>query len=182
MAALSLLRASRRGLILAAGGTLLAGLPGGQAGAAGRMGRLSESGPKPLPEFSFTDADGKPYGVADFAGKGLVINLWATWCPPCVAEMPALDRFHREFSPRGWQVVGLAIDGPTPVREFLAKTPVGFPIGLAGLTGTELVRALGNAQGGLPFTVVIDASGRIVQQKLGETSFDELAGWAAAMA
>ncbi|MGA0610403.1 TlpA disulfide reductase family protein [Caldimonas sp. KR1-144] len=122
-----------------------------------------------------TPAGAAPLVAASLRGKPLVLNFWASWCAPCVREMPALDRFHREFGPRGWQVVGLAIDGPTPVREFLAKTPVGFPIGLAGLTGTELVRALGNAQGGLPFTVVFDASGRIVHQKLGETSFDELA-------
>jgi thiol-disulfide isomerase/thioredoxin len=131
------------------------------------------------PQQFDTPHGGAPLVAASLRGKPLVLNFWASWCAPCVREMPALDRFHREFAPRGWQVVGLAIDGPTPVREFLAKTPVGFPIGLAGLSGTELVRALGNAQGGLPFTVVIDATGRIVHQKLGETSFDELAGWAA---
>ena len=69
----------------------------------------------------------------------------------------------------------------TGTITFYAKTPVGFSIGLAGLTGTELVRTLGNTQGGLPFTVMIDRTGRIVHQKLGETSFDELAGWAASL-
>ncbi|MDO9285925.1 MAG: TlpA disulfide reductase family protein [Aquabacterium sp.] len=117
--------------------------------------------------------------LADLRGQPLLINFWATWCAPCVREMPELDRFQRAFGPKGWRVVGLAIDGPTPVREFLARVKVGFAIGLAGLDGTELVRQLGNPQGGLPFTVMISADGRVLQRKMGETHFDELAGWAA---
>jgi thiol-disulfide isomerase/thioredoxin len=116
--------------------------------------------------------------LADLRGQPLLINFWATWCAPCVREMPELDRFHRSFGPKGWQVVGLAIDGPTPVREFLSRVKVGFAIGLAGLDGTELVRQLGNPHGGLPFTVMISADGRVLQRKMGETHFDELAGWA----
>ena len=116
--------------------------------------------------------------LADLRGKPLLINFWATWCAPCVREMPEIDRFHREFGPRGWQVLGLAIDSPTPVREFLGRVKVGFAIGLAGLDGTDLVRKLGNTQGGLPFTVMVDAQGKLMQRKMGETDFKQLAGWA----
>ena len=122
--------------------------------------------------------EGGELALASLRGKPLLINFWATWCAPCVRELPEIDRFHREFGPRGWQVLGLAIDSPTPVREFLAKVKVGFPVGLAGLEGTDLVFQLGNPQGGLPFTVMIDAGGKVLQRKLGETHFDELAGWA----
>lgn len=126
----------------------------------------------------FDRPEGGELAMATLRGKPLVVNFWATWCAPCVRELPEFDRFHREFGARGWQVLGLAIDGPTPVREFLGRVKVGFPIGLAGLDGTELVRTLGNTQGGLPFSVMIDAQGRIAQRKLGETRFDELSAWA----
>lgn len=124
-----------------------------------------------------TPAGGK-LGLAGLKGKPVLLNFWATWCPPCVKEMPELDHFHTEFSPKGWQVLGLAIDGPTPVKEFLAKVHVGFGIGLAGFGGTELAQALGNAAGGLPFSLLIDAQGRVRHRKMGATQFDELAGWA----
>ena len=128
--------------------------------------------------LSLARPEGGELALVTLRGKPLLINFWATWCPPCVRELPEIDRFHREFGPRGWQVLGLAIDGPTPVREFLTRVKIGFPIVLAGLEGTELVNRLGNPQGGLPFSVMIDGSGRVLQRKLGETHFDELAGWA----
>lgn len=140
---------------------------------------LAESGG--LWAMSFPTPDGGELAMAALRGRPLVLNFWATWCPPCVKEMPELDRFQRSFGMRGWQVVGLAIDGPTPVREFLTRVPVGFSIGLAGFGGSELGRALGNERGGLPFTVMFDAGGRIVQRKLGETHFDELSAWARAL-
>jgi hypothetical protein len=88
-----------------------------------------------------------------------------------------LDRFHRDHAGTGWHVVGLAIDGPTPVRQFLARAPVGFDIGLAGLDGIDLGKLLGNETGALPFTVVLDRQGRVVERKLGELTEDDLLGW-----
>lgn len=126
-------------------------------------------------------ADGRKLSEEAFRGRFVLLNVWATWCPPCVKEMPELDRFHTEFGAKGWQVLGLAIDGPTPVREFLAKVHVGFGVGLAGFGGTELAQALGNTAGGLPFSLLIDAQGRIRHRKMGATHFDELAAWAQAL-
>ena len=147
--------------------------------AAGNAGAANGKPLDSLWALSLARPEGGELALATLRGKPLLINFWATWCPPCVRELPEIDRFHREFGPRGWQVLGLAIDGPTPVREFLARVKVGFPIALAGLEGSELVNQLGNPQGGLPFSVMIDGPGRVVQRKLGETHFDELAAWAA---
>ncbi len=125
----------------------------------------------------FDRPEGGELVMDSLRGRPLLLNFWATWCPPCVKEMPEIDRFARAMAARGWQVVGLAIDAPVPVREFLARRPVGYPIGLAGLTGSELAKGLGNEQGGLPFTVLFDRRGALVRRKLGETTEAELLTW-----
>ena len=122
----------------------------------------------------FEQPGGGELVAAALRGKPLLLNFWATWCAPCVKELPELAQFGREFKAKGWQVVGLAVDAPTPVREFLQKIPLDFPVGLAGLTGTELTRTLGNSQGGLPFSVAFDANGEVIWRKLGVTNLEEL--------
>jgi thiol-disulfide isomerase/thioredoxin len=123
----------------------------------------------------------KPTGgqltLAGFRGRPLLLNFWATWCPPCVSELPLLDRFQREHASSGWQVAGLAVDNLAPVNDFLDKRPVGYVIGLAGAGGIELARNLGNSGGALPFTVVFDRDARIVQRKLGVITESDLQTW-----
>ena len=159
------------GVALAAGGAGLAWR--------GRQERAATPPDTPPWPLVFPRPEGGELRMAAFWGKPLVLNFWATWCPPCVEELPELERFHRAWSSRGWQVAGLAVDAPGPVREFLGRQPLSFAVGLAGLDGSALSRTLGNDRGALPFTAVFDATGRIVQRKLGQTTFDELAGWAA---
>ena len=125
----------------------------------------------------FDTPKGETLKLADFRGKPLVLNFWATWCPPCVEEMPLLDAFFRQNSANGWQVIGLAIDQPSLVKRFMGQFPVEYPIALGGMNGSELGRLLGNAQGGLPFTVVFDAAGNVKVQKLGKLSADEIKSW-----
>jgi thiol-disulfide isomerase/thioredoxin len=127
---------------------------------------------------SFETPDGGRLAMAPFRGQPLVLNFWATWCPPCVREMPALDRFARDFAGRGWRVVGLAADNQDPVRAFLARAPVSYAIGLTGFAGIELSRRLGNTSGGLPFTLVFGRDGGLLQRRIGETSYEQLAAWA----
>jgi thiol-disulfide isomerase/thioredoxin len=122
----------------------------------------------------FDRPEGGELVTAGMKGRPLLLNFWATWCPPCVQELPELAQFQREFKAQGWQVLGLAVDSPTPVREFLQKLPLEFDIGMAGLTGTDLARKLGNTQGGLPFSVAFGANGEVIWRKLGATHLDEL--------
>ena len=118
----------------------------------------------------FDTPDGQILKMQNLQGRPLVINFWATWCAPCVEEMPLLDIFFRQNVAKGWQMVGLAIDQPSRVRQYLSQNAISYPIGLAGMTGTELGRLLGNEIGGLPFTVVLDGKGSLIQRKLGKLS------------
>ncbi len=129
-------------------------------------------------QSSFERLGGGRLEMATLRGRPLVVNFWATWCAPCVREMPMLDRFRKEHAARGWEVVGIAADKEAPVAEFVARLGIGFPIALAGAEGIALSRRLGNHMGGLPFTVVTDREGAIRVRKIGEIKPEELADWA----
>ena len=120
------------------------------------------------------DPDGKPVSSTDWQGKLLVVNFWASWCPPCVEEMPALSRLQMEFKQQNVIFVGIGIDSPSNIREFLKKTPVAYPIVIGGMDGSNISKEMGNTQGALPFTVVINAQGKAVSSKLGKIDEDEL--------
>lgn len=129
-------------------------------------------------KLSFDTPNAGPLAMLPLRGRPLLLNFWATWCPPCVEEMPVINRFYQENAANGWQVVGLAVDQPSSVRAFLQKTPVTYPIGMAGLGGTELGRSLGNLAGGLPFTVVLGSDGTVLHRKMGRISPADLQVWA----
>ena len=123
--------------------------------------------------------DGSALSLAGFRGQPLIVNFWATWCPPCVREMPEVDRFAAEWAPRGGKVLALAIDRADAVRRFLDRTPVAMPVAVAGYDALPLLGRLGNAGGALPFTLLADAGGRIRRRRLGATSLEELRAWTA---
>ena len=128
--------------------------------------------------LEFDRPEGGVVVLKAMAGRPLLLNFWATWCPPCVEELPLLNAFYREHAANGWQVLGLAIDQPSAVRKFLERIPLAFPVGLAGMGGTELGRSLGNLTGGLPFTVVLSGNGRVAHRKMGQVTAQDLQLWA----
>ena len=167
---------SRRSLMWgAAGAALLAGA--GVSWWRLRPAEVAEGAEQGLWDQRFEGPDGAPLVMASLRGRPLLVNFWATWCPPCVEEMPLLDRFFFENRSNGWQVVGLAVDQAAAVRTFLQRQPVGFPIGMAGAAGTQLARSLGNVAGGLPFSIVFGGDGRVAQRKIGKVTEADLVAW-----
>ena len=118
--------------------------------------------------------DGKVVDTKIWQEKVLVVNFWASWCPPCVEEMPELEKLQWEFSNQNVLFVGIAIDSPSNVREFLKKTPVSYPIAIGGMDGSAMYKALGNTQSALPYTVVLSPSGKVLDTKLGKIDEDAL--------
>lgn len=113
-----------------------------------------------------------------YAGRAQLINLWASWCGPCIEEMPELDRFADQQGSTGVQVVGIALDDAAAVRAFLDRIPVRYPIAIDAAGPADAGVQLGNLKGVLPYTVLVDAGGRLVKQKIGPFRDGEIDQWA----
>ncbi|AVR95267.1 TlpA family protein disulfide reductase [Pseudoduganella armeniaca] len=120
------------------------------------------------------DDKGTQQALSQWQGKPLLLNFWAPWCAPCVQEMPELSQLQTGGKFKDLQVVGIGIDTPTNIAEFNKKFKIAYPLLVGGATGTELSRLLGNSQGGLPFTVLIGADGKVRKAYLGRLNFEKL--------
>ncbi len=116
----------------------------------------------------------KGIALERYRGRVLVVNFWATWCPPCVEEMPELSTVAAEYAPRGVEVVGIGVDYPNKIAQFAAKWPVSYQLLVADKIGYELSRQFGNRSLGLPYTVVIDTRGQVTKRILGRFNGKEL--------
>ena len=116
--------------------------------------------------------------LSTFRGKPLVLNFWATWCPPCIRELPLLDAFYQQHRGNGLQILGIAVDRPEAVERFLRQRPLQFPVLLAGDAGMGLAQPLGNNRNALPFSVLFNAEGEALEHRLGEVDQKTLARWA----
>lgn len=136
----------------------------------------SPAAPNALSQFygrTMPDASGRQVEMKQWQGKPLVLNFWATWCAPCVEEMPELNALQTELQ-SDIQILGIGIDKPANISAFSEKYKIAYPLYVAGLEGTELSRQLGNQAGGLPFTVLVDASGKVRKTYLGRLKMDAL--------
>jgi len=115
----------------------------------------------------------------DWRGKPLLINVWASWCGPCIEEMPELERFSARQGRDGVQVIGIALDDADAVRAFLRKVPVSYPILIDAPGPADAGVRLGNVKGVLPYSVLIDAEGRVLQRRIGPFAAGEIDRFAA---
>ncbi|MCY7355545.1 MAG: TlpA family protein disulfide reductase [Lysobacter sp.] len=152
---------------------------------------LSRSAPKPppgtevaqrgelVPILSLTGLNGRQIQLPSaYAGRPLLINFWASWCGPCVKEMPELQRFSVEQASNGVQVVGIALDDVDAVRDFLTRVQVTYPILLDSPGPADTGVRLGNPKGVLPYSVLISADGRLLKQRIGPFADGEVTSWA----
>ena len=125
-------------------------------------------------EVPFLDLNGKVVEIGDWPADILVLNFWATWCPPCLNEIPLLVEFQKEHPPKNLQVLGIGIDSDLKLREFTDQNVVNYPVLIGKSAGIDMAYDLGNVSGGLPFTVVIKNNEQIVKQIVGELSESNL--------
>jgi len=130
--------------------------------------------PEVIFQTSFEDLQGKMQSLAQWKGKVIILNFWATWCPPCLAEIPEFIQLQKQYSTRGLQFIGIAIDQKDKVQTFTKDMGMNYPILLGDMPGIDLSRKIGNTQGGLPFTVIIDRNGNIAATQLGILSQEKL--------
>jgi thiol-disulfide isomerase/thioredoxin len=160
--------APRRREVLVLGG---AGLAAAAAGAlVGAFALQSRTGAAQLLAATFHDLQGREHRLIEWRGRALLCNFWATWCPPCLEEVPLLVAAKQQHSSDGVEIVGIGIDQADKIREFAGRFKINYPVLVAGATAIDLIRRLGNAAGALPFTVLLDRSGTLVHRQLGPLS------------
>ena len=159
--------------IVAAVATVYVHLPLGRPTPPARQ-ALPQDAAERLFAAHFADLDGRPQALAQWRGKTLVVNFWASWCAPCREEMPAFSRLQTRHAGAGVQFVGIAIDSPHNVAEFARRLSVSYPLLIGETDGPALMRALGNVSLALPYTVLIDADGRPRFARLGRLDEREL--------
>lgn len=122
------------------------------------------------PDFTLPDIEAIPRNVAEWDGKVLAVNFWATWCPPCLEEIPEFIDLQTQYGAQGLQFVGVAIDDLDNVKDFIDRFGINYPILIGEQDANRLAKIFGNDIGALPYTAIIDRTGRIVFTKRGQLS------------
>lgn len=124
--------------------------------------------------LSLPDLEDKPRSLAEWRGKILVVNFWATWCPPCREEIPGFIRLSRKYEGKGVQFVGISIDSADKVRKFADENHVSYPLLIGDSGAMNMAPAFGNRSMGLPFTVILDRSGAAHKVRIGRLDEPDL--------
>lgn len=132
------------------------------------------SSSQPLPVFSLPDVSGKQHSITEWQGKILIINFWATWCPPCRKEIPEFINLQQQFAVKGLQFIGIALDERDAVDEYLDFTKVNYPILIGGNEGVALTQQLGNKVQAVPYTVIVDQKSQLIYRHRGELSGEKI--------
>jgi thiol-disulfide isomerase/thioredoxin len=140
----------------------------------GFLSPAEQTNPTPLPDFNLPDVEGNQHNISEWQGKIRVINFWATWCPPCLKEMPEFMALQEQYAAKGLQFIGIAIDDQDPVKKYLASTKINYPILIGDVTGITLAHQLGNIIDAVPFTVVVNQQGQIIHRQPGEFSREQI--------
>jgi peroxiredoxin len=127
-----------------------------------------------LPEFSLPDLTGKQRSIKEWQGNVLIINFWATWCPPCLKEMPEFEAMQNSYSGKGLQFIGIALDDVEPVKQYIDNHKITYPILLGQDQGVKIAHDLGNIVDTVPFTVIIDKKGVAIKSHMGALTKEEL--------
>jgi len=124
-------------------------------------------------QFAYPDVQGQLQNADRWRGKILVINFWASWCGPCLKEIPEFVALQREYADKNVQFIGIAIEDQAPVADYLQRVSVNYPMLVAGDAGSNLARQWGNIINAVPFTVIVNAQGQIVHRQPGELSREQ---------
>ena len=140
--------------------------------AAYRYSSLQEASEQTLirPEFTMTDINGATRNIKEWDGHIILLNFWATWCPPCLEEIPGFIELQAQYGDQGFQIIGIAIDDEEAVREFAKEKNFNYPIIAAEFEAIGLASRYGNRSGGLPYSVIINRDGEISDKITGELS------------
>lgn len=127
-----------------------------------------------LMQMSLPDTEGKPRKMSEWQGKTVLLNFWATWCPPCVSEMPELVQLQKDLAGKNLQVLGIGIDSQSNIRDFGSKHQISYPLLVGGMEGTAVSKQFGNDTGGLPFTVLITPDGKVQKTYMGRLDMQKV--------